>query len=148
MSMIPGIGNSLLNKGNEKESIDRIKRFLCMMDSMTEDELEGKAPMNPTRIKRIARGSGTSVEEVNALLEEHKKMAKVFNQFSKTNMGKGNDLTNLTRNPGQMMGKMQKMMDPRMLQQLGGAGNIMNMMKEMSKMEGMGDLMKTFNKKK
>jgi len=42
MSMIPGMGNSLLSKGNEKESIARIKRFLCIMDSMNSDELDGK----------------------------------------------------------------------------------------------------------
>merc|ERR1719321_1665849 len=55
--------------------------------------------------------------------------------------GKGGDLTQLQRNPGQVMQKMQGAMDPRMLQQMGGAQNMMNMMKEFGKMENMGGLM-------
>ncbi len=43
------------------------------------------------------------------------------------------------------MNKMQKVVDPKMLQQLGGMGNIMSMMKEMGKMEGMGEMMKQFS---
>jgi hypothetical protein len=54
----------------------------------------------------------------------------------------GNELTQLQRNPGQVMAKMKNALDPKMMQQLGGMGNIMNMMKEMGKMEGMSDLMK------
>ena len=42
MSMIPGMGSSILNKGNEKESINRIKRFLFIMNSMTAKELDGE----------------------------------------------------------------------------------------------------------
>ena len=41
MSMIPGIGSSLLDKNNEKESIKRIKKFMCIMDSMNAAELDG-----------------------------------------------------------------------------------------------------------
>jgi signal recognition particle subunit SRP54 len=36
---------------------------------------------------------------------------------------------NMMRNPNQMMSKLAGMMDPKMLGQMGGAGNIMNMMK-------------------
>lgn len=36
MSMIPGFGSNVINKDNEKESIKKIKRFLCMFDAMTE----------------------------------------------------------------------------------------------------------------
>merc|ERR1719321_2261829 len=59
--------------------------------------------------------------------------------------GKGGDLTQLQRNPGQVMQKMQSAMDPRMLQQMGGAQNMMKMMKEVGNMEkmggGLGDMM-------
>lgn len=61
MSMIPGIGGDVLSKGGEKESINRIKRFLCMLDSFNEDELSNKSPVTPARIERVARGSGTHV---------------------------------------------------------------------------------------
>jgi len=77
MSMIPGMGTSILNKGNEKESIRRIKRFLYIMDSMTKSELDGEGILSHTRVVRIARGSGTSIEEVHLLLEEYKKLSKV-----------------------------------------------------------------------
>lgn len=40
MSAIPGMGNSVLTKGNEKESIKRIQRFMCIMNSMTPKELD------------------------------------------------------------------------------------------------------------
>merc|ERR1719321_2206303 len=55
--------------------------------------------------------------------------------------GKGGDLTQLQRNPGQVMQKMQSAMDPRMLQQMGGAQNMMKMMKEFGKMENMGGML-------
>lgn len=63
--MIPGLGNGVLDKNNEKESIRRVKRFLCIMDSMNDKELDGKTPLTPSRIVRIAKGSGTSIEDVN-----------------------------------------------------------------------------------
>ena len=144
MSMIPGMGTSLLSKGNEKESIARIKRFLCVMDSMSNDELDGKSVLNPSRINRIARGSGNSPQTVSDLIEEHKKLSKVVEKFGGMNFGKGNDMVNMARNPNQMMKKMQNVVDPRMVQQIGGMGNLMGMMKEFGKMEGMGDLMKQF----
>ena len=42
MSMIPGVGSNLLPQGNEKESVNRIKKFLNILDSMTSAELDGK----------------------------------------------------------------------------------------------------------
>ena len=35
VSSLPGMGANMITKGREKESVARIKRFLCMMDSMT-----------------------------------------------------------------------------------------------------------------
>lgn len=65
MSMIPGVGNSILDKNNEKESIRKVKRFLTIMDSMNDSELDGANPLSASRIVRIARGSGTSIDDVN-----------------------------------------------------------------------------------
>lgn len=39
--MIPGLSSNLIPPGKEKESTQRIKKFLCMMDSMTNEELDG-----------------------------------------------------------------------------------------------------------
>merc|ERR1712182_111865 len=98
--------------------------------------------MNDTRRHRVAKGSGSSHAEVNQLLEEYKRMEKMVGKMGKSGLfGKGGDMTQLGRNPGQVMQKMQSAMDPRMLQQMGGAQNMMKMMKEFGKMENMGGLM-------
>ena len=83
VGMIPGLSSNLIPKGREKESTARIKRFLCIMDSMTKEELDCIKPLNDSRIIRIARGSGTRPEEVNFLMEEHKKFAKMVEKMGK-----------------------------------------------------------------
>ena len=45
MSLLPGAGTSIINKDNEKESINRIKRFIYIMDSMTPEELDRGTPI-------------------------------------------------------------------------------------------------------
>lgn len=141
MSMIPGIGSQLIEKGREKEGVARIKRFMCMMDSMTDEELDGAKKMIDSRIIRVARGSGTSIAEVNVLLNEYSRFSKMVKKMGKMNIGKGNDMANFQRNPAQMYKKLQSAVDPRMMKQLGGSANMMNLMKEMSKMEGMNDML-------
>lgn len=56
---------------------------------MTTFELDGEGTLNHSRIVRVARGSGTSVEEVHLLLEEYKKLGKVIGKLGKTNLGRG-----------------------------------------------------------
>merc|ERR1719326_1677123 len=99
--------------------------------------------MTEPRRLRVAKGSGSSLQEVNQLLDEYKRMEKMVGKMGKSGLfGKGGDLTQLSRNPAQVMQKMQSAMDPRMLQQMGGAQNMMKMMKEFGKMEGnMGGMM-------
>lgn len=147
MSLIPGMNSGLIEKGKEKEGVARIKRFLTMMDSMTDQELDGQKPLIDSRIVRIARGSGTSVREVNILIEEYKKFAKMVSKMGKMSLGKANDMQNFMRNPQQMMRKVQSAVDPKMLQQLGGSQNMMQMMKEMSKLD-MGEMMSQIGKAK
>lgn len=144
MSMIPGMNSNLIPKGKEKEATARIKRFLYMMDSMTDAELDSLKPLNPSRIKRIARGSGTSVAEVSQLIEEHKKFAKMVSKMSNLNMNNPKGMSEMQRNPEKMMKQMAGAMDPKMLSQLGGSGNLMNMMKGLGNMEGMKDMMSMF----
>ena len=50
-------------------------------------------------------------------------------QVKKTNIGKNDKPGNLARNQNQILGKLQQMINPQMMAQLGGASNIMNMMK-------------------
>ena len=48
------------------------------------------------------------------------------------------------RNSNQIMGKLQQAIDPKIMAQLGGAGNLMNMMKEMSNNPQIEEMMKSF----
>lgn len=60
-------------QGSDKQSEVRIKKFMTMMDSMTEYELntnEIKVLQQPTRIARISKGAGRRPEEYNELLGE------------------------------------------------------------------------------
>merc|ERR1712139_464690 len=134
--------SQMLPQGAEKEGTKRIKRFMVMMDSLTDNEMDCEVQMNDTRRHRVAKGSGSSHAEVHQLLEEYKRMEKMVGKMGKSGLfGKGGDMSQLMRNPGQVMQKMQSAMDPRMLQQMGGAQNMMKMMKEFGKMENMGGLM-------
>mmetsp|Transcript_2391 Transcript_2391/g.5519 ORF Transcript_2391/g.5519 Transcript_2391/m.5519 type:complete len:515 (+) Transcript_2391:60-1604(+) len=135
MQMIPGM-SQMLPQGAEKEGAKRIKRFMVMMDSLTDEELDAMVQITDSRQNRIARGSGSSHAEVAQLLEEYKRMEKMVGKMGKSGLfGKGGDMTQLGRNPAQVMQKMQSAMDPRMLQQMGGVQNMMKMMKEFGKME-------------
>jgi signal recognition particle subunit SRP54 len=78
MSMIPGIGNQLAGAMNEKEGVNKIKRYLCIMDSMTQEELSLKAPIDEFRKRRLARGSGVHPDWITQLLEEFKQTKKII----------------------------------------------------------------------
>ena len=69
-----------------------------MMDSMTNEELDGTKKLNETRMIRIAKGSGTRPEEVNFLLEEYKKFAKMVEKMGQMKLSNKADLQNVTNN--------------------------------------------------
>ena len=46
VGMIPGFNANMIPKGQEKESTDRIKKFIFLMDSMTAKELDGEHEIN------------------------------------------------------------------------------------------------------
>jgi signal recognition particle subunit SRP54 len=77
MGMLPGMGNIKAlteNKPDEKQ----ISRVEAIISSMTPDERRKQHIINGSRRKRIARGSGTSVEEVNRLLKQFVQMQKML----------------------------------------------------------------------
>ena len=79
MSMIPGMSN-LIGPGKEKESVARIKRFLTIMDSFTQEELDSTMSIfekTPNRLVRIARGAGVQLRHVHEVLETYKPFKKV-----------------------------------------------------------------------
>ena len=141
MNMIPGMSN-LMPEGSEKEASKKMKKYLCIMDSMTDGELDGKQKVDESRMKRIARGSGALLIEVQLLLAEYKNFQKIVGKMGGLVKGGGNELTEMQRNPNQFMSKLSGMLPQNLLQQMGGTGNIMNMMKEFQNLEGMNGLMK------
>ncbi|CAE8588007.1 unnamed protein product, partial [Polarella glacialis] len=62
MQMIPGM-SQMMPAGAEKEGVKRIKRFMVMMDSMTDDELDCNVQISDSRKMRTARGAGASIPE-------------------------------------------------------------------------------------
>ena len=136
VNMIPGMSN-LMPEGSEKEASKKMKRYLCMMDSMTDGELDGKNKIDESRIKRIARGSGVTILEVKIMLEEYKRFSKIIERMGGIVKGKGADLANIQRNPGQFMNRLNGVLPQNLINSMGGAGGLMNMMKEFSSLEGM-----------
>jgi signal recognition particle subunit SRP54 len=79
LGLIPGMGN-LKELSKQREEIDdrQILRIEAIINSMTADERRRHDIINGSRRKRIARGSGTSVEEVNRLLKQFVQMKKML----------------------------------------------------------------------
>lgn len=163
-SMIPGFPQEML-QGTDEEGGNRMKRMLYITDSMTAQELDSDGSLfwttivengkqTPTaltwRVQRVARGSGTSVREVEELLCQYSMMANMARQAGGKNGwlqtmqkmqqaagGKG-------RGPGGMptpeqIRAMQRSMPPGMLQQMQRqmrGGGMQEMMKAM--MQGQG----------
>ena len=138
INMIPGMSN-LMPEGSEKEASKKIKKYLCIMDSMTDAELNCKQKIDDSRAKRIARGSGTSILEVKLMMDEFKKFSKIVRMGGLVK-GKGADFSEIQRNPNQIMNRLNGMLPQNLINQMGGAGGIMNMMKEFSNMEGLQNL--------
>jgi len=137
VNMIPGMSNMMIPQGKEKEASGKIKRYLCMMDSMTDEELDRKKKIDESRMKRIARGCGCLPQEVADMLEEYNKFSKMVEKMPKLSGKGGKDMSQLTRNPGQFAQQLSSMVPQNLLTQMGGTGNLMNMVKELSQMEGL-----------
>ncbi len=84
LDMLPGIPkNKLKAEVNEKE----IKKFLAIIESMTKEERKNPSIINGSRRIRIAKGSGTTVQEVNKLLKQYFQTSEIIKQFSKGKKG-------------------------------------------------------------
>ena len=84
MGMMPGVKPGALKDAKIDESV--LARTEAIIRSMTRKERENPDLINASRKKRIAAGSGTTVEDVNKLLKQFDQMLKMMKQFS--SMGK------------------------------------------------------------
>jgi signal recognition particle subunit SRP54 len=82
LGMLPGMGN-LKELAKNREAIDdrQMGRVEAIINSMTPKERRNHQLINGSRRKRIAKGSGTSVEEVNRLLKQFVQMKKMLKQI-------------------------------------------------------------------
>ena len=81
MKMIPGAAQAM--KGVEEGAPEKeLKRIEAMIFSMTPEERRDTNVLNGSRRKRIAQGSGTSVEELNKMLQQFDMMRKMMKKFS------------------------------------------------------------------
>mgnify|MGYP000577913999 FL=1 len=81
LGMIPGISSSKLKGLQVDES--QIKRVEAIIQSMTPEERRKPQIIGASRKQRIARGSGTSTQDVNRLLQQFQQMQKLIKQFGK-----------------------------------------------------------------
>ena len=82
LGMIPGLGN-LKELAQNKPDEKQLARIEAIISSMTPAERKNDQLINGSRRKRIAAGSGTSVEDVNRLLKQFAEMKRMLQMFSR-----------------------------------------------------------------
>jgi len=80
MGMIPGMGN-MMKEVDMGEAEDSLKKTEAIINSMTLKERRLPQVLNASRRRRIAMGSGTTVQDVNALLKQFKQMQQMMKQM-------------------------------------------------------------------
>jgi signal recognition particle subunit SRP54 len=88
LGMLPGMGN-LKQLSENKPDEKQLNRIEAIIGSMTSHERRRHDVINGSRRKRIAKGSGTSVEEVNRLLKQFVQMKKMLKQLGALQGGGG-----------------------------------------------------------
>ena len=78
LSMLPG-GNKVSPDDIDESKLVRVE---AVINSMTAKERQKPSTINPSRKRRIAAGSGTTVQDVNMLLRQFEQMQKMLKQFS------------------------------------------------------------------
>jgi signal recognition particle subunit SRP54 len=115
MKMLPdqllgGIGMPQLDDEQTKLMEKELRRTESIIDSMTREERSDHRILNANRRRRIARGSGTSVAEVNQLIKQYSEMRQMMRQLSGSGIFGGSGLK------GKMMRRIAGMPD------MGGVG--------------------------
>jgi len=83
MGMIPGMGKMMKQMKGAQPSENEIKRIEAIIRSMTPGERANHGIINGSRRLRIAKGSGTTVQEVNQLLKRFTEAQKMIKQLQK-----------------------------------------------------------------
>jgi signal recognition particle subunit SRP54 len=86
MKMIPGMGKAMKGVQVDDDSFVHVE---AIIKSMTCEERARPQILNGSRRKRIARGSGTGIQDVNRLIKQFSGMQKMMKRMSKKGMGRG-----------------------------------------------------------
>jgi signal recognition particle subunit SRP54 len=121
LSMVPGMGGMMggLGNGGDEDISAKMKSFVTCLDSLSRSELssDGKSLTEPSRIKRITRGSGCKEEVILELMQHYRKFAQMIKKMG----GNGGFMKNMmsamgggglggARGSPQMMQQMQNAM--------------------------------------
>ena len=101
LGMMPQLG-PLKDLKNVKVDEKEITRVVAIIDSMTKKERENHMIINGARRRRIAKGSGTSVQEVNALLKQYSQARKMMRSLTGAGGFIGKRLGKLKLPPGML----------------------------------------------
>lgn len=113
MKMIPGMANNpaMKNVNMDPKDMDHLKAIIY---SMTEQERTDPDIMNPSRRRRIARGSCRPIQEVNRMIKQFNQMKTMMNKVSKGNMSGMENMMNQTGMGGKLSNLAMKQMSRKM----------------------------------
>jgi len=86
LGMIPGISSKIKDQDIDESIVDT---NMAIIRSMTKKERRYPQVLNASRRKRIAAGSGTTVQQVNQLIKQFEQSSQMMKQFANMNKGKG-----------------------------------------------------------
>lgn len=105
MGLLPGMGNLQLPKEALEVQEERLKKWKYIMDSMSRKELEEpEETLNPSRIARVAAGSGQPEHEVRALIKQYKQSKKMV-RLMKGMSGSEKDVQKVMQQMQRKMGR-------------------------------------------
>ena len=94
---LPGMGNMAQLASAKRHVTSQFGKMEFIIDSMTPKERANPDILNGSRKRRITQGSGTSIQDLNRLLKQHKQMGKMMKKM------KGKGMQNMMRGLGNMM---------------------------------------------
>ncbi|BDQ04230.1 signal recognition particle protein [Ignavibacterium sp.] len=80
IGMIPGLGSQIKNAQIDDKALIKVE---AIINSMTKQERENPKVLNGSRRKRIARGSGTTIQDVNRLIKQFQEMQRMMSLMNK-----------------------------------------------------------------
>ncbi len=89
VEMIPGLNKASKGLGSLSLDEKQLARVEAIIKSMTREERQRPEVLNSSRRQRIARGSGTSVQDVNRIIKQFEQMKKLMKQVGSLEKGKG-----------------------------------------------------------